>query len=481
MNHNRATLIEAIALKETHLARLDAERQALLDGLNDLRQQLSAIDVAASPAKETSTLSSAAKITLFRSLFKGREDVYPKLWISKSGDRKGYMPACANDGNYSLCGKRKFPRVKCGDCNHQAYLPVSDEVIRDHLQGKQTIGVYPLLPDDTCRFLAVDFDKTTWQEDVAAFRETCSSLDIPVAVERSRSGNGAHAWFFFTKPVMATVARVMGCFLITETMSRRHQLSMESYDRLFPSQDTMPRGGFGNLIGLTATPYRRDGHQPIIHLQCGPTRFSLNRKQQATDEDFTRRLILRETGFSLSDTDSGITIQEIYARLTSDRQRNHLILGDIRQALAEGRSPILLTERKDHLEFLAGELRDTVKHLVVLHGGMGVKQRRKVMEHLASIPDDEERLILATGRYIGEGFDDARLDTLFLALPFSWKGMLVQYAGRLHRLHPGKVEVQVYDYVDSSVPMLAKMHEKRMKGFKAMGYEQTVTALACPE
>jgi superfamily II DNA or RNA helicase len=226
------------------------------------------------------------------------------------------------------------------------------------------------------------------------------------------------------------------------------------------------------VVGLTATPYRRDGHQPIIHLQCGPTRFLLNRKQQATDEDFTRRLILRETGFSLSDTDSGITIQEIYPRLTADRKRNHLILGDIKQSLAEGRSPILLTERKDHLKYLAGELRDTVKHLVVLHGGMGVKQRRKVMEHLASIPDDEERLILATGRYIGEGFDDARLDTLFLALPFSWKGMLVQYAGRLHRLHPGKVEVQVYDYVDSSVPMLAKMHEKRMKGFKTMGYEQ---------
>jgi superfamily II DNA or RNA helicase len=227
------------------------------------------------------------------------------------------------------------------------------------------------------------------------------------------------------------------------------------------------------VIGLTATPYRRDGHQPIIHLQCGPTRFSLNCKQQATDEDFTRRLILRETGFSLSETDSGITVQEIYARLTADRHRNHLILDDIRQALAEGRSPILLTERKDHLEFLAGELRDTVKHLVVLHGGMGVKQRRKVMEHLASIPDNEERLILATGRYIGEGFDDARLDTLFLVLPFSWKGMLVQYAGRLHRLHPGKVEVQVYDYVDSSVPMLAKMHDKRMKGFKTMGYKQT--------
>ncbi len=221
MNHNRAALREAITLKEAHLIRLDVERQVLLDSLHDLRQQLTAIDVAASPAQEASTLSTA-KIALFRSLFRGREDVYPKLWISKSGDRKGYMPACANDGNYSLCGKRKFPRIKCGDCNHQAYLPVSDEVIREHLQGKQTIGVYPLLPDDTCRFLAVDFDKTTWQEDVAAFRETCSSLDIPVAVERSRSGNGAHAWFFFTESVMATVARVMGCFLNVPASSAQY-------------------------------------------------------------------------------------------------------------------------------------------------------------------------------------------------------------------------------------------------------------------
>jgi hypothetical protein len=141
MKNNRARLIETIALEEARLIRLDADRQTLLDSLHDLRQQLSSIESDSSPAQETSTLSSAAKINLFRSLFKGREDVYPKLWVSKNGDRKGYMPACANDGNYSLCGKRKFPRVKCGDCNHKAYLPVSDEVIREHLQGKQTIGV----------------------------------------------------------------------------------------------------------------------------------------------------------------------------------------------------------------------------------------------------------------------------------------------------------------------------------------------------
>lgn len=250
MKQTPQEITELIRQSEIRLAELENQRQQILDHLHDLRKQLSLLEAPTIPVSETSELSPSAKISLFRSLFKGREDVYPRMWLSKSGDRKGYMPACGNDGSYSLCGKRKFPRVKCADCNHQSYLPLTDEVIREHLQGKQTIGAYSLLPDDTCRFLAVDFDKATWQEDVAAFRETCNALDIPVAVERSRSGNGAHVWFFFTEPVVAAVARVMGCFLITETMSRRHQLSMESYDRLFPSQDTMPRGGFGNLIAL---------------------------------------------------------------------------------------------------------------------------------------------------------------------------------------------------------------------------------------
>jgi len=249
MKREQQQIIEAIRHEEARLVELDNKRLEILDRLNYLQHQLSNL-FSTPPVIENPDLSPSEKIALFRSLFRGREDVYPKQWISKSGDRKGYMPACSNDGDYSSCGKRKFPRVKCADCKHQAYLPVTDEVIREHLQGKQTIGVYPLLPDDCCRFLAVDFDKATWQEDVAAFRETCNALDLPVAIERSRSGNGAHAWFFFSEPVVASVVRVMGCFLITETMSRRHQLSMESYDRLFPSQDTMPRGGFGNLIAL---------------------------------------------------------------------------------------------------------------------------------------------------------------------------------------------------------------------------------------
>lgn len=793
--------MEMITREETRLIELDNERQRIIDNLESLRHQLSSIKDISPPVKQAAEMSPSEKISLFRSLFRGREDIYPRLWVSRSGDRKGYVPACANDGDYLLCGKRKIPRVKCSECDHKAFLPITDEVIRDHLQGKITIGVYPLLPDETCWFLVADFDKASWREDVKAFSETCSSHDLAIAVERSRSGNGAHAWVFFSEPVAASVARAMGCFLITETMSCRHQLSMESYDRFFPSQDIMPRGGFGNLIalplqgeprkagnsvfldesfcpypdqwsylssvkrlsqqdvhaiadrairsgqviglkmpsdnedgqepwelppsgkmpdhlikgempkdiaavfaqkifiekgslpsalincikrlaafqnpefykkqkmrlsthntprviacfqdlpeyvalprgccdvlekllkehgiklclkdkrnvgapssynfhgtlseiqlqavhelmkhetgiyvappgsgktvvgawmaasrscstlilvhrkplldqwvsqlsrfldlpmgvvgtigsgknkatrnldvamiqslirkgevadmvadygqvivdechhlpaysfervmsevkakyvlGLTATPYRRDGHQPIIHLQCGPIRFSLNRKQQTSHEAFQRTLIIRETGFSLQENMREATIQEIYTLLIEDRQRNRLILDDLKHSLGEGRSPILLTDRKDHLEYLARELHDSVRNLVVLQGGMGLKQRRRIMEHLSSIHDEEERLILATGRYIGEGFDDARLDTLFLVLPFSWKGMLMQYAGRLHRTHPGKKKVQIYDYVDSSVPMLTKMHEKRMKGFRSMGYKQT--------
>jgi superfamily II DNA or RNA helicase len=163
-------------------------------------------------------------------------------------------------------------------------------------------------------------------------------------------------------------------------------------------------------------------------------------------------------------------IHTIYRELAATAKRNELILADVIRAVAEGRSPILLTERKDHLEFFAERLRGFVRHLIVLQGGMTDKERRTCAEQLDAIPEDEERLVLATGRYIGEGFDDARLDTLFLALPISWKGTLVQYTGRLHRPHPMKSEVQIYDYVDREVPMLLKMFEKRQQAYRAIGY-----------
>jgi hypothetical protein len=139
---------------------------------------------------------------------------------------------------------------KCSDCPNQDFVPVSDQLLIEHLQGRHVMGVYPLLEEETCWFLAVDFDKGGWKDDVTAFAETCRSIGVSVSIERSRSGNGGHAWIFFAAPVSANVARRMGCYLITETMSRRHELSMTSYDRLFPNQDTMPRGGFGNLIAL---------------------------------------------------------------------------------------------------------------------------------------------------------------------------------------------------------------------------------------
>ncbi len=224
------------------------------------------------------------------------------------------------------------------------------------------------------------------------------------------------------------------------------------------------------LTGLTATPRRRDGLHPILEIQLGPVRFVVDAKSQAARRPFDHRLIVRETAFTGGALDPAQGIQALYAALAGDERRNRLILDDVVRALEEGRSPILLTERKDHLEHLATRVRPFVRHLVVLQGGMTPRERREVMAQLAGIPEDEPRLVLATGRYVGEGFDDARLDTLFLTMPVSWKGTLVQYAGRLHRLHPGKTEVRIYDYVDREVPLSLRMFEKRLRGYRAIGY-----------
>jgi hypothetical protein len=195
----------------------------------------------------TSLLSNREKLALFRRLFRGRNDVFPKLWQNPKTGKKGYSPVCSNEWVRGICEK---PRVKCGECPNQAFPSVDDQAILAHLKGKHVLGVYPLLRDETCWFLAVDFDKHAWAEDVAAFRATCLDFGVPTAIERSRSGNGAHAWFFFANPIPAATARKMGCYLLTEAMARRHQVKLDSYDRLFPNQDTMPRGGFGNLIAL---------------------------------------------------------------------------------------------------------------------------------------------------------------------------------------------------------------------------------------
>ena len=204
-------------------------------------------------------------------------------------------------------------------------------------------------------------------------------------------------------------------------------------------------------------------------MQLGLVRFSVDARNQAVQRPFIHKLIIRDTESSFDDS-GDLRIQDLYRQLATDEQRNNMIFNDVLHALEAGKSPILLTERKEHLEYFANRLRNFTRNLVVLQGGRGSKKRRDDLNRLTAIPDNEERLVLATGRYIGEGFDDARLDTLFLALPVSWKGTLIQYTGRLHRLHPDKTEVHIYDYVDRNVPMLARMFERRLRGYRAIGY-----------
>ena len=802
MAPSRDDILRELASVASALADLERTRDQLQARTAALRSELAAVSPTASTGPQSLPVPRAPqtpteKLKLFQSLFRGRPDVFPVRFVSRKTGRAGYAPACSNKWLPELCHLKSGG--KCSDCSNQSFTPVSEQLILDHLQGRHVMGVYPLLEDETCWFLAVDFDRSTWQQDVAAFAETCRSTRLPVAIERSRSGNGAHAWFFFTAPISANIARRMGCYLLTETMTRRHELSMQSYDRLFPNQDTMPRGGFGNLIalplqheprqqgnsvfvnkefepiadqwallaslerirpaaaedvakeasrtgqvigvriadlddedaapwarpasgrsaaaravteplpaevkavlaqrlylekaglpasllnqvkrvaafqnpefykkqrmrlstamtprviscaeelplhislprgcalevadllgqhgvhlllddqryagssvqftfrgeltavqkgaarallehetgiivappgtgktvlgthliaergcstlvlvhrkplleqwkaqlaiflgideknvgqigggqrkpngrldvammqslvkkegvddlvrayghiivdechhvpafsfervlseikarylvGLTATPQRRDGRQAITEMQLGPLRFRVDAKSQAAHRAFGHKLVLRETGFRALTSSADGSIQDLYRELARDEARNQRIIDDVLAVLQEGRSPILLTERKDHLDHLADRLRGLVRHLIVLKGGTSAKEQTHTRDQLTSIPDTSERLVLATGRYVGEGFDDARLDTLFLAMPVSWKGTLIQYAGRLHRLHARKTEVRIYDYVDREVPMLLRMFERRLTTYRAIGY-----------
>jgi len=227
------------------------------------------------------------------------------------------------------------------------------------------------------------------------------------------------------------------------------------------------------VSGLTATPTRKDGHHPIIQMQCGSIRFGMTAKAMTEASPLQHRVLPRQTTFQMQTGTVDATIQDIYRALAQNEARNELIVSDVRAALRDGRSPLLLTGRTDHLLHLADLLGGTSEHLYVLKGGMGKKQRKAIDEAMNAVPVGAPRLILATGSYIGEGFDDSRLDTLFLAMPIFWKGTLQQYVGRLHRLLDGKQVVQVYDYVDIAEPMLARMYERRRKGYASIGYELT--------
>jgi len=248
------------------------------------------------PLTEPSNLSTAEKVALFRRLFRGRTDVYPVRWESATTGRSGYAPACANEWRPGICEK---PRIKCADCSNRSLTAVSDAVIYSHLAGENTIGVYPLLQDNTCYFLAVDFDKAEWREDAQSFVQSCRELDVPVSLEISRSGNGAHAWIFFTIAVPARDARRLGTAIISYTCKRTRQLSLTSYDRLFPNQDTMPKGGFGNLIALPLQKNPREaGHSVFVDddLSVYPDQWAFLDSIESVAPQDIESVILRATG-----------------------------------------------------------------------------------------------------------------------------------------------------------------------------------------
>jgi len=805
-----------LADAEAELHRLDQRRTELADHVAHLRREIhNQCQTVAEPASPYTTAAVTRfspeqdKVKLFRSLFRGREDVYPQRFESMRSGKSGYQPHCANEWLTGLCAK---PKVKCKDCSNRQFIPFTDTTAHNHLLGREPgrqrdfiAGVYPMLADETCWFVAADFDKQNWRDDALAFAETCRHFNIAAAVERSRSGNGAHVWIFFAEPVPARIARQLACMVLTETMERRPEIGLDSYDRLFPNQDNMPQGGFGNLIalplqnkprsngnsvfidehlqpfadqwaflstlrrmprseiellvdnaakqgrilgiklaipgddddepwsapasrrrkpdaipgilpktidlvlanqvyipkkdlpaallnrlvriaafqnpefykrqamrtatydtprvigcaeefplhlglprgclddvrncfaelgiaattedkrftgnkikvhfvgklrpeqktaaqailqhdtgvlsattafgktviaayliarrkvntlilvhtrelldqwlsrlntflsvdadqigqyhggkkkptgiidvamiqslnrkgvvtdivgqygqliidechhipassfdivtrqskakyvtGLSATVTRKDGHQPIVFMNCGPVRYRVRAIDQAIKRPFEHRVVIRETTVTLSalsetSESAAPTIHDLYYCLIHNEQRNQLIAADVKQCLQQGRSPVVLTERREHLKILEELLQPLAASLIVLTGGMKSKERRRQLSEFADHSSNSSQILLATGRYIGEGFDAAHLDTLFLTLPVSWRGTVAQYAGRLHRVHADKQEVRIYDYVDSQIPMAAKMYQRRAVGYRSLGYDR---------
>ena len=284
-------------------------------------------------------------------------------------------------------------------------------------------------------------------------------IDVALVQSLSRKGE------------VAGLVREYGHVVVDEC----HAMSAPAFERILDG--TAAR----YVLGLSATVVRKDGHHPIVFMQCGPVRHRVDARVAAAAHPFGHTVVVRPTAFrprlgGAAETAAaeGPAYGALCAELAEDAARNRMIAEDALAAVAEGRSPVVLTERRGHLETLRELLAGRVAHLVVLRGGMGRREATAARERLAAIPADEGRILLATESYLGEGFDDARLDTLLLAMPILWKGRVTQYVGRLHRLREGKTEVQVYDYLDSNVALFNRMFDRRCRGYEALGYQVTL-------
>ncbi len=258
-------LVDRIIQIEAELHDLEARRQRLLSELREIRSSEKSPEL---PLGKAVPETNEEKIALFLSLFGARRDVYPKLWVNHKKRTKGCSPACGNEWVHGLCEK---PRVKCSDCPNQAFPPLDDKAIHAHLTGRHTIGTYAIRPDDSCIFLAADFDGEGWVDDIAAYRRAAEEMGITVAIERSRSGNGGHAWIFFLHSVPAALVRRLGTLIVSRASSFHAGMKLSTYDRFFPNQDTCPQGGFGNLIALPLQQEpRKLGHTLFLDEQFEP-------------------------------------------------------------------------------------------------------------------------------------------------------------------------------------------------------------------
>ena len=331
--------------------------------------------------------------------------------------------------------------------------------------GKTVVGAWMIAKRKTNTLILVHRQQLMdqWKERLSVF------LDIPIK-EIGLVGSGkskisgrvdiAMLQSLFRKGEVKDLVQDYGQVIVDEC----HHISAFSFEQV------MKQVKAKYVLGLTATPIRKDGHHPIIIMQCGPIRYQVSAKDAIKERPFEHVVKLRYTDFAMPGDNKDFHISQFYSELAKDQKRNEMILNDVSAVMSEGRNPLILTERTQHTDYLADRLSEAGKNVIVLKGGMGRKQRQAVFEQVRAV-DSKERVIIATGRYIGEGFDDSRLDTLFLAMPISWHGTLQQYVGRIHRIHDGKTVVQVYDYVDRNVPVLLKMSEKRLKKYPTFGYK----------